>query len=559
MVPLHLLEIFTELQSPEARESGLDALAAYTGAAEAWLFGRDPEISIFLPALGLPQTLRHGGKWHAFVKESIKASFYTGQLPSQYSDEDKTALGIADKFGTAVIVLLGKELPAPIIEQIAALLPLLGSKLVLERTAMAASAHAAAARDASRHASSLNTALDASRRELQKALERVEQELVSRREAETKLKEADRKKDEFLAMLAHELRNPLAPINMAASILKLPAVGKDQAYKASEIIERQVKHMSSLLDDLLDVSRVTRRLIVLAQDIVDLKEAMLEALEQTRPLVEAKGHSLTVEAPSYPVMVKGDRTRLVQIIANLLNNAAKYTHAQGEIRLRMSVLNKDIELSIRDNGIGIEETLLPQVFELFTQAERTSDRTQGGLGLGLALVKSLVELHGGSVEAVSEGLGKGSEFIVRLPLLKAGDMESQEDRVPADVGPDETKPSVLVVDDNVDAAQMLAMYLQTIGHDVLVEYSPKSAIERAKSATPKLCILDIGLPEMDGNELARRLRSIPGMADAVLIAVTGYGQAQDKQNSMEAGFDHHLVKPVDLNVLLALLADIPEA
>jgi signal transduction histidine kinase/CheY-like chemotaxis protein len=556
MVPLHLLQIFTQLQSPETRKSGLDALAAYTGAAEAALFGRDPEINIFLPALGLPQTLRHGGKWHAFIKESVKASFYTGQLPSQYSEEDKTALAVADKFGSAVLVFLGTELPAPITEQIAALLPLIGSKLVLERTAMAASAHAAAARDANRHASSLNTALDASRRELQKALERVEQELISRREAETKLKEADRKKDEFLAMLAHELRNPLAPINMAASILKLPAVGKDQAYKASEIIERQVKHMSSLLDDLLDVSRVTRRLIVLEQDVIDLKDTISDALEQTRPLIEAKGHRLTVDMPSYPVTVEGDRTRLVQIVANLLNNAAKYTPAQGKIRLRMHVVNKDVELSIQDNGIGIEEPLLPQVFELFTQAERTSDRTQGGLGLGLALVKSLVELHGGTVEAVSEGLGKGSEFIVRLPLLMSDDVGSQEEGAAVDAGLNYVKPSILVVDDNVDAAQTLAMYLQAIGHEVLIEYSPQRAIERTKSARPKVCILDIGLPEMDGNELARRLRSIPGMVDAVLVAVTGYGQEQDRHNTMEAGFDHHLVKPVDIKRLAEILGDI---
>lgn len=553
MVPLRLIEIFSQVQSFENRQAGLGALAAYAKATEAVLFGKDPEINIFLPAQGQPQTLRHGKEWQAFVNKTVDHPFLVGQLHSQQTGDIHSACGIADKDRLAVIVLLGADFSKEILDHIAALLPLVGAKLVAERAAMSATGHAAAAREANRYASSLNTALDINRRELQKALERAEQELISRHKAEEKLKEADRRKDEFLAMLAHELRNPLAPIRMAAHLLKLPSPGKNQSDKASEIIERQVSHMTSLLDDLLDVSRVTRRLIVLSEEVLDLRSVVSDAIEQARPLIEVREHQLGSDLPHCPIMVKGDPTRLVQIIANLLNNAAKYTQPKGRLSLKLALEDNEAKLSVSDNGIGIDEKLLPYIFDLFTQAERSSDRTQGGLGIGLALVKNLVELHGGEVSASSDGQGKGSEFTVRLPMLKPSELQAESKEKGMKFQAQESQWPVLVVDDNVDAADTLAAFFEALGHKAIVAYHAYKAIELAKSENPTVLILDIGLPDMDGYELAKTLRKLPQTADATLIALTGYGQKEDQERAFNAGFDYHFVKPLDFVRLSALL------
>jgi PAS domain S-box-containing protein len=373
---------------------------------------------------------------------------------------------------------------------------------------------------------------------------------------ELALREADRRKDEFLAMLAHELRNPLAPISAASDLLSFVPLDDDRVRQTSEIIGRQVRHMTGLIDDLLDVSRVTRGLVVLNKAKQDMKQIVSDATEQVRPLIEAQRHHLTVDLAPEPAHVIGDHKRLVQILTNLLNNAAKYTPEGGHIHLGMKVPDGHIVITLQDNGIGIAPELQPSVFDLFSQAERKSDRSQGGLGIGLALVKSLVELHGGSVTCFSEGLGKGSVFTVYLPRLLQH-MESPDRRqsnrtkkMPVE------KLRILVVDDNADAAKMLSLYLEALGHHVLVEHGSRRALERAKLEQPHVCMLDVGLPDMDGNELARRLRAAPETAKAVLIAITGYGQVQDKENSAAAGFDHHLVKPVDAAKLMAVISDI---
>ncbi len=373
--------------------------------------------------------------------------------------------------------------------------------------------------------------------------------------AEDALRLADRRKDEFLAMLAHELRNPLAPIAAAAQLLGMGTPDCARVERTSAIIARQVEHMTGLIDDLLDVSRVTRGLVVLARDAVDLRRVIADAVEQVRPLIEARRHVLALHLdPSQPAFVQGDYKRLVQVLANLLNNAAKYTQEGGRLAVTMSAGADQVLASVSDNGIGIAADLLPTVFDLFSQAERTPDRAQGGLGLGLALVKSLVELHGGMVTAASEGRNMGSEFTVRLPRLRTAAASGDGAVLHGAAPHDRTRRlELMLVDDNVDAATTLALLLEAAGHAVTVLHNPSEALACAEARRFDVFLLDIGLPGMSGYELARRLRKLPGAMLATLAAITGYGQQSDQDNAMYAGFDAYFVKPVDAEALFALL------
>lgn len=375
------------------------------------------------------------------------------------------------------------------------------------------------------------------------------------RQAVDKLEEADARKDEFLAMLAHELRNPLAPIRSAAELLKVARLEPAQVQKTSEIIARQVDHMTGLVDDLLDVARVNRGLVTLEKKPLDLRRIVTDAVEQVNPLIAARRQRLSLELSALPAWVEGDHKRLVQVVGNLLNNAAKYTPEGGRLLLKTELQGGHVLLSVIDDGIGMEPSLAVRVFDLFAQAERTPDRSSGGLGLGLALVKSLVELHGGAVSCDSAGLGKGSRFTVQLALLarpgRSCAPASDDAALPVD------KPlRVMIVDDNADAAQMMALFLQASGHDVVVEHGARQALERARAESPDVFLLDIGLPDVNGNELARLLRAQPQTAHALLIAVTGYSQERDRKTAMEAGFQHYLVKPVDPAKLVGLLAGV---
>jgi PAS domain S-box-containing protein len=379
-------------------------------------------------------------------------------------------------------------------------------------------------------------------------------DVTERKQAEEALKDASRRKDEFLAMLAHELRNPLAPISSAAEVLGKFAFDEKLTKSTSQIISRQVKHMTALVDDLLDVSRVTRGLVTINKVPLDLKSVVYNAVEQVRPFIETQRHNLVFDLGAETAYVVGDQKRLVQIVTNLLNNAAKYTPRGGAIHIRLKVDADMLALSIEDNGIGIPAGLQPHVFDLFTQADRTSDRTQGGLGIGLALAKNLTEMHGGNISCFSEGKGRGSQFTVFLPRHVVTPNAESNVRENLFEPSRAIKPlRILVVDDNADAAQMLALFLEASGHHLFIEHSSKQALARAKLEKPDVCILDIGLPEMDGNELARRLRMEEETAHALLIAATGYGQEQDKLNAITAGFDHLLVKPVDASKLFKLL------
>lgn len=384
-------------------------------------------------------------------------------------------------------------------------------------------------------------------------------DITERKAMLEKMRDADRRKDDFLAMLAHELRNPLAPIGAAAELLKMVKLDDAKVRQTSQIIDRQVKHMTSLIDDLLDVSRVTRGLVELNKEPHDLRHIVTEAIEQAAPLIGSRRHRLALHATSAITVIQGDKKRLVQVLTNVLNNAAKYTPEGGDIQLRTDANDSHVIIEISDTGIGMEPSLVLRAFDLFAQAERTADRSGGGLGLGLALVKTLVELHDGTVRCESGGIGKGSKFTICLPRLQV--QEGRDNDQYNDTGAQKKARAlrILVVDDNADAATMLAMLLETSGHDVFVEYGAQAALQRAKTERPHVCLLDIGLPEINGNELAQQLRAQAETADSVLIAVTGYGQETDRKQTMASGFNYHLVKPVDAGKLMALLAKVSES
>jgi signal transduction histidine kinase len=388
----------------------------------------------------------------------------------------------------------------------------------------------------------------------------LESEIAQRKRAEEKLRDADRCKDEFLAMLAHELRNPLAPIRNSLHILQLHMPEDESLRRPLEVIDRQSRQLAGLVDDLLDVSRITRGRINLRLQTLELAPIVDQAVETSRPLLEARRHYFHIQLPDEPIYVRADSTRLAQVILNLLNNAAKYTDEGGYIRLSVERSGDEVVLRVRDNGIGIAPEMLPKIFELFAQGERTLDRSQGGLGIGLTLVRRLVELHGGRVQAFSEGLGHGSEFAVRLPIVQKSDaLREGNDTVEnlsslaAGQSTLASRWRVLIVDDNRDSADSLSTLLQMLGYDAYTAYDGESGLSKAKQFSPDIALLDIGLPRLSGLEAARQIRNDPGLRDAFLIAMTGYGQEEDRRRSLEAGFNAHLVKPVDLDELQTLL------
>ena len=385
-------------------------------------------------------------------------------------------------------------------------------------------------------------------------------DIEDQKRAEATLREADRRKDEFLAVLAHELRNPLAPIRNALQILKMPRLDKATAEGSRAMMERQVHHLIRLVDDLLDVSRVMRGKITLHRERVELASIIARAVETTQPLIQAQDHLLTISLPDESLPLEADPVRLAQVIGNLLTNAAKYTEPKGRIGLTVQREGNQAVVRIRDTGIGIAPDMLPRVFELFVQADHASAQSQGGLGIGLTLVRSLVALHHGTVHAHSDGLGKGSEFSVRLPLaLKPKGANDCERGGPQQLATSPTGHRLLIVDDNKDAADSLAVLLRFQGHEVRVAHDGASALNVLKEYRPDMIILDLGMPGMDGYEVARRLRRLPGLEKVRLTALTGWGQQTDRRRTAEAGFDHHLVKPVELNDLADLLAELKPA
>ena len=383
----------------------------------------------------------------------------------------------------------------------------------------------------------------------------IVQDITARRQAEEALREMDRRKDEFLATLAHELRNPLAPIRHAAQISRIPTATEAQKRWSTDVIIRQVQHMSLLLDDLLDISRITRGTLELRLELTDLASAIEAAVETARPGIETKRHKLHIDLPNERVQIAADPLRLSQVLSNLLTNAAKYTDPEGEIRLSAGVTANDVAIRIADTGIGIAPDTLPSVFEMFSQLHSGRDRSEGGLGIGLALSKGLVELHGGSIEARSRGAGFGSEFIVRLPRPAAAERRTAASAEA--IRSDTVSRRVLVADDNRDGAESLAILLQVEGHDVQVVHDGAAALAALEQTRPDVALLDIGMPGLSGYEVAQRVRSSPSGRSVVLIAITGWGQDSDKARALESGFDHHFTKPIEPERITELLKTCP--
>ncbi|HEX6267341.1 MAG TPA: response regulator [Burkholderiales bacterium] len=382
----------------------------------------------------------------------------------------------------------------------------------------------------------------------------LKREMARTKEAEEKLLEAARRKDEFLAMLSHELRNPLAPIRNAAEVMRRIAPADPGIAWARDVVERQVTHLAQLVDDLLDVSRITQGKITLKKEPVELGKVIHHSVETARALLDARRHHLVLNLPGTPIWVHGDFARLAQVLGNLLNNGAKYTAEGGRIELAAAADRGEAVVTVRDNGIGIDATLLPHVFDLFTQGERTLDRSQGGLGVGLTVVQRLVELHHGRVEAMSEGIGKGALFRITLPCISEVTQEQPAEVQPAVAFVPAGGKRVLVVDDNMDAAESIAVYLRLEGHEVRTVSDGAQAVAIAQVFAPQVAVLDIGLPGMSGYEVARRLRQKGAGALGLLIALTGYGQKEDRARSEDAGFHHHFVKPADPRDIQAAIA-----
>ncbi|MEM5386859.1 response regulator [Paraburkholderia phymatum] len=379
--------------------------------------------------------------------------------------------------------------------------------------------------------------------------------------AEEALRDADRRKDQFLATLAHELRNPLAPIRNAVELMDPRHNANDAALRDARMIaRRQVEHLSRLVDDLLDVSRITHGKISLQLECVDIAAAVATAVETNQPFIDRKHHTLRVSLPDEPCMIRGDSIRVAQVISNLLSNAAKYTPEGGEIELDVSGTDGGIAIRVRDNGIGIPPNELADVFNLFMQSEDSLARSEGGLGIGLSLAKTLSELHGGTIEAFSAGAGMGSEFVVTLPVAQQSDQGAPACGETPDEGEESSarvpgaKRRVMVVDDSVDGAESMSILLEMLGHEVRVLYDGAAAIAAAPEFRPEVVLLDIGLPGIDGYHVARALRAEPASANALLIALTGYGQDSDRQRTHDAGFDHHLVKPASLDDIERVIA-----
>jgi signal transduction histidine kinase len=418
----------------------------------------------------------------------------------------------------------------------------------------------------------LNRDLQRANTELEQANRTLQSEVAERSRVEQALKEADRHKDEFLAMLAHELRNPLAPILNAVQLMRKKPLGDPQLAWSRDVIDRQLAHLTRLVDDLLDVSRITRGKINLAREPVEVAGLVARAVEAVQPLILERGHQLTIDVPDEPIRVYGDPLRLTQALGNVLANAAKYTERAGRISLIARQSGDEVEIRVRDTGIGIPSALLPVIFDMFTQLRNDIGRSQSGLGIGLALVRKLLEMHGGTVTASSDGDGLGSEFLIILPVIsndtprvsasadsRANGLAASVDAAAsADAGATpQVRRRILVADDNSDALESLATLLELGGHEVFSAANGALALEAAERNLPEVALLDIGMPKLDGYEVARRIRAQPWGRGITLVALTGWGQDSDRRRSGEAGFDSHLVKPLDLDKLTELLGRLP--
>ena len=540
------LALLADLAAPGRRRDAALALASAIGADDLIIFTPDPELGILLPAPGFPQTLPGGSAWQALLQDAAASGRAAGAVTPPGSERQKESLALAGRDGS-MVVLIGYTRADGEAAWLQALLPLLGGTFRGERMAITAEGHAAVAQAAAVQAGALAESLDRVRRELGEALTRSHAAADENARLYAEVMDTDRRKSEFLATLAHELRNPLAPVRNGLQLLRLSPADSDVAVKARDMMERQLTHMVRLIDDLLDISRISSGKVELRREWVTAGAVLDSAIEASRPLIEAARHELSVRFPKEPLNLFADATRLAQVVSNLLNNSAKYTPEGGRIDLSAERDGAGVVIRVTDTGVGIPKEMLSRVFEMFTQVGRSLDRAQGGLGIGLALVTRLVEMHGGTTTAESPGPGEGCTFTVRLPLAddEAEGMAALRRTSSQGAGSRPPRCRVLVVDDNKDGAESLAMMLELSGHVTRAAFSGPEALAAAREFNPEVVFLDIGLPGMNGYEVAERFRAEPELSGAVLVALTGWGSEEDKQRSRKAGFDYHLTKPID--------------
>ena len=540
MIDATLIRLGSEFGPSADRQAAARAIARHLGGEAFLILVEDLQLHRFLPAPGLAQTLPGGPSWRHLTTQLHTPGVHVGEVT--WPGRDRVILAHAVSRAGCGAVLLGERYTASQIETLHLILPLWAAMLRAEQECHAAGGELQVARQQARESATLAKALDLTRTDLEQTLRDLE---TQRRAAE----EAGRSKDEFLAMLGHELRNPLSPILTALQLLRL----RGHASREFDVIDRQVASLTRLVDDLLDISRITRGKIELRKRPVELADVIGRAVEMASPEFERKGQVLSLAVPARDLRVNADPGRLAQVFANILMNAAKYSDPQTRVTVKAEMASAGVRVRITDEGIGITAAMLPRIFDAFIQQPQSLERSQGGIGLGLAIVRSLVELHGGRVWASSAGEGLGSEFVVELPVTSAEvpAVTETEPRTPSMRAA--TRERVLIVDDNADAASTLAQVLAVVGYDVQVATDAPGALALARDFRPAVAVLDIGLPVMDGYELARRLRGLEFGGPMRLIAVTGYGLASDRRRALDSGFDAHLVKPVDVNLLIEAL------
>ena len=539
------IELVVGLANAEDRAGQAKALATALGADELMVFLRDQDSDALLPAPGLRKTLPGGAAWHDFLARAKDDGVHRGDVP--WAGASRQIVGCAAQ--GLVLVFIGGTLRDADARLVCSMAPLLKAAVSAQQALVATTGELEAARSEIRQAAALMKALDETRTQLDRSLIELDWQARSLEQARARAERATRSKDEFMAMLGHELRNPLAPIKTALGLLKRRGVWSQEL----DVIQRQVDHMIRLVDDLLDVARIAGGKLALKRVPTEIGAVMARAIEISAPLLEQRRQALEVDVAAAGLCVNGDAARLAQVFANLLTNAAKYSDPDRCITVKARRVGDRVRVSVRDEGIGIEAGLLEQVFGLFHQEGRGLDRAQGGLGLGLAIVRNLVLMHEGTVEARSDGPGTGSTFVVELPTC-ASDERSVEERgtAPQVVAADQ-RHHILLVDDNIDARDTLAFAFGALGHHVTTAADAFEALDRTDASRPDVAVLDIGLPGIDGYELADRLRERDG-PELTLIAVTGYGQPEDKARAITAGFDAHFVKPVDFNQLVATIS-----
>lgn len=546
MTDLTVVRLAAALSDAQRRREAADRLAHELGAEAVLLLVEDEDARVLLPAPGFPPTLPGGETWARFLRTLHAPGVHKAEVAYPTAARLTNAIGVSGS--GAALLLVGGSVPDDVAAGLESVLPLVASTVRAEHAAASARGELRAAQDYAREAETLARALDHARADVERGLRQLEAQTRELQAARARAEEATRAKDEFLAMLGHELRNPLSPIMTALQLMRL----KNQTSREQEVIERQVANLMRLVDDLLDVSRITRGKIDLRKRAVEFAEVAARAIETASPALERKQQRLDIDVPKTGLVLHADPARVAQVISNLLNNASKYSDEGRVITLSAAREGGSLAIRVRDEGIGIAHEMLDRVFDLFEQQPQALDRSAGGLGLGLAIVRSLVHMHGGQVRATSEGTGRGSEFIVELPLA-IGVALSPGIASPLAVGQDLPRGSgehVLIVDDNDDAARLLREGLAALGYDARTAADGPRALSVADEFSPVIGVLDIGLPVMDGYELARHLQARGGIR---LVAVTGYGQPSDHERSRAAGFEAHLVKPIELDELVRVL------